>query len=141
MLLLFSSWFVGVCVCMFEYNRFYLKKQQSDAMMFAEYRARGVRVRKFASAKIPNCIFFTKMPALNGMAPSSLDQLMKSLINAPKSVFQDIDQGLLEKVRNPLTTTPNDISPRARDPQKKINRLQRICWKLRTVHLHRTKYL
>lgn len=40
------------------------------------------------------------MPALNGMAPSSLEQLMKSLINAPKSVFKSIDQSLLEQVRN-----------------------------------------
>jgi len=39
------------------------------------------------------------MPALNGMAQSSLEQLMKSLVKAPKSVFQSIDKDLLEKVR------------------------------------------
>lgn len=42
------------------------------------------------------------MPALSGMAPSSVEALIRSLITAPKEVFDCVDKSLLEKAATNL---------------------------------------
>ena len=95
-------------LCMYDRREKYLASGKLEVLINGRTRELANTERRTATSdqsvniRVKTIFHKKKMPALNGMAPSSLDQLMKSLINAPKSVFQSIDQGLLEQVRTSL---------------------------------------